>query len=122
MTEPSIEKLTQIRDELQEEIREARGMLKDLRRETKEARELVPLLVDELFQAEVKKQVDQLGTATKEAMDAAVKRVFAKFDELGQYVMGEDRASRRKGKVPLPDLFKARAVLDAAQREREGGR
>ncbi|MEU9349047.1 hypothetical protein AB0D74_48405 [Streptomyces sp. NPDC048278] len=119
MNQPSIEDLTRIRDELREEIREAHGALKDLRREVKDARELVPLLVDELFMAEVKKQVDQLGTATKEAMDAATKRVFDKFDELGQYVMGEDRASRRKGKVPLPDLFKARAVLDAAHRERE---
>ncbi|MBZ6259738.1 hypothetical protein KVH22_29925 [Streptomyces olivaceus] len=106
--------LEQTRDALQEEIREAHGVLKDLRNEIKTARELVPLLTDEAFSAEVTKQVEELGAATKTAMDAAVDRVFKKFDELQAMLMGEDRISRRKGRTPIPDAL--RAYLDAQDR------
>lgn len=119
MSELPTEDLQQIRDQLKEEIREARGVLKDLRREIREARELVPLLAEELFTTEVKKQVDQLTKVTDEAMRLSVEKITKSFDNLAATLMGEDRASRRKGKVPLPDLFKARAVLDAAHQERQ---
>lgn len=119
MTELPIEDLQQTRDQLREEIREARGILKDLRREIKDARELVPLLAEELFRTEVKKQVDQLTKVTDDAMRRSVEKITKSFGELAATLMGEDRASRRQGKVPLPDLFKARAVLDAARQERQ---
>jgi uncharacterized membrane protein len=119
MNQLPIEDLQHIRAQLREEIREAHGILKDLRREIKEARELIPLRTDELFTAEVKKQVDQLSKVTDEAMRRSVETVTKSFDDLAATFMGEDRASRRKGKVPLPDLFKARAVLDAARQERQ---
>ncbi|MCM8550045.1 hypothetical protein [Streptomyces sp. STCH 565 A] len=106
--------LEQTRDALQEEIREAHGVLKDLRNEIKTARELVPLLTDEAFSAEVTKQVEELGAATKTAMDTAVERVFKKFDELQAMLMGEDRISRRKGRTPIPDAL--RAYLDTQDR------
>ncbi|MGW4107022.1 hypothetical protein [Streptomyces sp. NPDC004976] len=119
MAEPTTEELQQLRDELRAEIREAHGTLKDLRTEIKTARELVPLLTDELFTAEVKKQLDQLTEATGEAMEQAVAKVTRSFDDLAATLMGEDRRSRRKGAVPLPMLLKARAVLDAAHDERQ---
>lgn len=119
MSEQTTEELQTIRDQLREEISEARGTLKDLRREIKTARELVPLLTDELFAAEVKKQVDAFTKVTEKAMHASVERVTKTFDELGALLLGEDRASRRKGKIPIPDLFKAKAVLDAARQERQ---
>ncbi|MGW5736981.1 MULTISPECIES: hypothetical protein [Streptomyces] len=109
-TQPSPEDLEQIRDDLRAEIREARGTLKDLRREIKEARTLVPMLTDELFQAEVKKQVDALGEATVTAMDAAVDRVNAKFDGLYDLLTGQDRQSRRTGQPSVPDLLERRAA------------
>ncbi|MET7982540.1 hypothetical protein [Streptomyces sp. NPDC005281] len=109
MTQPSIEQQQQLNDELRELIREAHGVLKDIRREKREARELLPLLTDELFSDEVKKQLAALNKVTKQAMDDAVARVFKKFDELGAIVMGEDRISRRKGKPSIPSLVNARA-------------
>lgn len=112
MTQPSIEDLQTIRDQLREEIREARGTLKDLRREIKTARELVPLLTDELFEAEVKKQVDALAKETAKAMDRAVDRVFTKFDELQALIMGEDRQSRRKGRPSIPEHLQARLARE----------
>jgi hypothetical protein len=101
------------REELREEIREAHGVLKDLRREIRDARELVPLLTDELFTAEVKKQVDALGAATDKAMGAAVEGVFAKFDKIQSILTGEDKQSRRKRHPSVPALLKARAIIEA---------
>ncbi|NUS86002.1 MAG: hypothetical protein HOY75_25585 [Streptomyces sp.] len=120
MPNPSTEDLQRAREQLQEEIREARGLLKDLRYEIKTARELVPLLADELFTAEVKKHVDALGKVTDAAMKRSVEQVTKSFDDLAATLMGTDRTSRRKGKVPIPDLLQARVTLDAARREREG--
>lgn len=94
------QQLEAVRDQLRAEIREAREVLKDLRGETKEARRLVPLLAAELFEAEVKKQVAQLGVATKKAMDESVARVIAKFDKLAALLMGEDHSQRSKPSIP----------------------
>jgi uncharacterized membrane protein len=111
------EDLQQLRDQLRAEIREARETLKDLRRETRDARTLIPLLTDELFTAEVKKQVDALAKVTDQAMRSSVEKVTKSFDDLADTLTGQDRASRRKGKTPLPELFRAKAVLDAARDE-----
>ncbi len=119
MADPTTEDLQRLHEQLREEIREAHGVLGDLRREIREARELVPLLTDDLFTAEVKKQLDQLAEATGEAMDRNVAKVIKSFEDLAATLMGEDRASRRKGTVPIPDLLKAKAVLDAARTERQ---
>lgn len=116
---PSAEDLAAVRDQLRAEIREARETLKDLRLEIREARTLVPLLTDELFNAEVKKHVDALGRATEKAMDQATDKVFASFDRLHDTLTGQDRQARRAGKTNLPDLI-ARAVdtTDAAAPDR----
>lgn len=106
---PQDEQWEQLRDELRSEIREARETLKDLRRETRDARTLIPLLTDELFTAEVKKHVDQLGRATEKAMDSSVARVMKKFDDLFDLLTGQDRQSRRAGKASVPELLEARA-------------
>ncbi|MFI1030757.1 hypothetical protein [Streptomyces sp. NPDC020951] len=120
MPEPTAEDLERTRAQLQEDIHEARGVLKDLRYEIKAARELVPLLAEQLFTAEVKKQVDQLNAVTDAAMKRSVEQVVKSFDDLAATLMGNDKTSRRQGKVPIPDLLKARQVLDAARRERRG--
>lgn len=112
---PTTEDLAAVRDQLRAEIREAREVLKDMRAEIKaarqevqDARELVPMLTDELFSAEVKKQVARLGEATEQAMAQATARVFASFDRLHDTLMGQDAAARRSGKPPLPDLIATR--------------
>lgn len=106
---PQDEQLEQLRDQVRAEIREARETLKDLRREIKDARTLVPLLTDELFEAEVKKRVDELGRVTEKAMEDSVARVIAKFDVLYDTLTGQDRQSRRAGKPSIPELLDARA-------------
>lgn len=107
---PELDELRALRGELRELVREAHGVLKDLRRESREARELVPLLTDELFTAEVKKQTNRLGRATEQAMDQAVERVSQKFDQLAATFLGEDRTSRRRGLTSIPELVDRRAA------------
>lgn len=109
-TPPTTEQLEQVRDQLRTEIREARETLSDLRREIKDARTLVPLLTDELFQAEVRKRVDELARVTEKAMEESVARVVKRFDELADILTGQDRKTRRAGKPSVPALVQARAA------------
>lgn len=118
MPEPTTEDLQQLRDQLRTEIREARETLKDLRYEIKTARELVPLLTDELFETEVAKQLKALGEETEKAMDRSVDRVTAKFDQLYDILTGQDRQSRRAGKPTVPELLRAKHTIDAAAKDR----
>lgn len=118
MNEPTTEDLQKLRGQLQEEIREARGILKDLRYEIKTARELVPLLTDELFHAEVKKHVEALGKVTDEAMQRSVEKVIKSFDKLRDTLMGQDRTSVRKGRPSIPTLLENPMVIARVQRAR----
>ncbi|MFD9445494.1 hypothetical protein ACFWBR_42385 [Streptomyces sp. NPDC060006] len=113
MPDQTADELRELRDELRGLVREAHGTLKDLRSEMKTARELVPLLTDEAFNAEVKKRVDALGKVTEKAMDDAVAAVFAKFDKLRDMLMAEDPQSRRKGRQPLPAALQAYIAREA---------
>ncbi|MFF0138010.1 hypothetical protein ACFYRN_16435 [Streptomyces sp. NPDC005227] len=120
MNQPSPEHLREIAAELRELITEAHGALKDLRRETREARELLPLLTDELFSAEVKKQLDELSVATKQAIEDADARIGKRFDQLGDVLMGEDRQSIRQGKASLTTIARANiAQQTAGEADRE---
>ncbi|MFI6337818.1 hypothetical protein [Streptomyces sp. NPDC050535] len=113
MADPTAEQLQELRDQLRAEIREAHGTLKDLRAEIKTARELVPLLTDEAFSAEVAKQLGQLEEVTKDAMDTSVARVTATFDQLRDVLLGQDRQSRRRGRTPIPDLLRGHPPVEA---------
>lgn len=115
-TPPSADDLQQLRDELRAEIREARETLKDLRHEIRDARVLFPLLTDELFAAEVKRQVDALSTTTAKAMDESTARVIATFDTLRDLLLGQDRQSLRAGKASIPDLLGVADQLNAEVR------
>lgn len=108
---PTDDHLEQVRDQLRAEIREGREMLADLRREMKAARTLVPLLTDELFDAEVRKHVEALGEETQKAMGESVSRVVKTFDDLTAMLMGTARQSVRAGHLPLPVLAEYYAQL-----------
>ncbi|MFD3483799.1 hypothetical protein [Streptomyces sp. NPDC058665] len=109
------QQLARTREEMRAELREAHETLKDLRRETREARELIPLLTDDLFSAEVKKQVDALGRATEAAMAQSVDRVTQQFDKLADTFMGQSRQQRRKGQPSIPELIEQGFGATAAE-------
>lgn len=111
-TVPAADDLARVRDELRAEIREARETLKDLRAEIRDARTLIPLLTDEAFTAEVKRNVRALERQTRRAMDEATSRVISEFDKLRDVLTGQTNRERRTGKPSIPDLINARTRPD----------
>jgi F0F1-type ATP synthase membrane subunit b/b' len=134
MKQPSTEDLTRLREQLREEISEARGTLKDLRHEIKAARELVAsakdlatTLADDTvraaIEAEVTKQIETLGKVTKEQMDKSCAKVISEFDKFRDLLLGHERAADGREQRSIPDLLQDPAVLAGVQRRlREAGR
>ena len=80
--------------ECREMIREAHAATKDLRVAVREAkRELHDLAKDEVaahIQAEVSRQLEELGERTGEAVSAATQKVIAEFDRFGESLLGKE--------------------------------
>ncbi|MEV8634343.1 hypothetical protein AB0395_22075 [Streptosporangium sp. NPDC051023] len=105
-------------EELRELIREAHGLLKDLRAERRAVVELIdsiPARVDGRIEEHLKDGLEQLGAVTKAAMDTSVAKVTREFDRLEAIFKGADPASRRAGKRPLEDLIRTVAPTTSHQ-------
>ena len=89
---------------VREAVREAHGVLKDLRAAAREARALVPDLVKGQLEAAVADGLAGYADTIRKAQDEAVDRVNATFDELADLLMGRDEESRREGKPDVPTL------------------
>ena len=80
--------------ECREMIREAHAATKDLRAAVREARqEVSTLAADEVaahIQAEVSRQLGELGERTGEAVTAATQKVIAEFDRFGEALLGKE--------------------------------
>lgn len=103
-------------DELRELIREAHGLLKDLRVERRAVEQLldgIPAKVDARIEERVKVGLEALSEATRKTIDAATDRVFARFDRLADTLTGTNKAQRRQGKRPLEELFREHAEKGA---------
>lgn len=134
MKQPTTEDLTQLHQRLREEISEARGTLKDLRHEIKAARELVASTKDLVatlaedtvmaaLEAEVVKQVEQLGTVTTRQMEKASTKVIAEFDKLRDILLGNERAAGDHERLSIPELLQDPAILAGVRRRlSEAGR
>jgi hypothetical protein len=127
MTQLPIEDLQQTRDQLREEIREARGTLKDLRYEIKTARDLVQATqgltaelaethVRDLLAAEVTRQVTALGEETGRQMRKSTAKVIAEFDKLRDLLLGNDRTADGREDRSIPELLQDPTILAHAQR------
>ena len=96
--------------ECREMIREAHAATKDLRVAVREAKaELRDLAKDEVaaqIQAEVSRQLEELGERTREAVSAASQKVIDEFDRFGESLLGKETywqtASGRRS-VARPD-------------------
>lgn len=96
--------------------REAHGATGDIQRATREARRAVPELAAEKIETEIGRQLKLMQSATREAMDQAVAKVFAEFDKLTDTLMGRDAQTRRAGEKSLPELAAARSQRDHGSR------
>lgn len=102
--------------ELKEATREANEVLKDLRRAIKEGRKLVDdaaeAAISERMKPVVKEGLDEFGQALEKAIKVATDGVFARFDQIADMLLGEDKASKRKGLPSVPELIEQKRQLN----------
>jgi len=97
-----------VAEDLKEATREARETMKDLAAERKRGEEMlarIPELVDNAIGDIVREKLAQMEPTMIEAMRKSEERVFAKFDQISEMIMGETKANRRKGEPSLHDLI-----------------
>lgn len=124
MKQPAAEDLAVVRDQLRQEIREARGTLKDLRHEIKSARDLAETtrgLVAELADTQVRDLLEaevtrQLGEQTQQQMSKSVAKVLAEFDRLRDLLLGNDRVADGREERSIPELLQDPTILNHARR------
>lgn len=102
-------------ESLRAAVREAHGVLKDmrgvlaeLRQERRAVEQLldgIPGRVDERIERQVVKGLAELGTQTDKAMRASVARVISEFDRLAELFLGKDEEARGEGREPLETLI-----------------
>ena len=109
MTGSSLEELPAQLIELRELITEGHGLVKDLTRLLREARQLrdnlpeaVVARIDNAVATGLREYQDALGVAIDKATDATYKR----FDVLSAICLGEDPQSVRTGVTSVPDLLR----------------
>jgi Sec-independent protein translocase protein TatA len=99
--------------ECREVIREAHAATKDLRAAVREAKQEVrALATDEVtahIQAEVSRQLEELGERTREAIAAATQKVISEFDRFGESLLGKETywqkaSGRRSATRPDTDV------------------
>ena len=109
-----LDRLEAAMSECREMIREAHAATKDLRaavREAKqEARALAAGEVAAQIQAEVSRQLEELGERTREAVTAATQKVIAEFDRFGEALLGKETywqkaSGRRSATRPDTDVL-----------------
>jgi hypothetical protein len=108
-----LDRLEAAMSECREMIREAHAATKDLRAAVREAkREVSVLAADEVaahIQAEVTRQLEELGERTGEAITAATQKVIAEFDRFGEALLGKETywqkaSGRRSATRPDTDV------------------
>jgi hypothetical protein len=105
-----LDRLEAAMSECREMIREAHAATKDLRTAVREAKQEVrALATDEVaanIEAEVSRQLEELGERTSEAITAATQKVISEFDRFGEALLGKEtywqKASGRRA-APRPD-------------------
>ena len=123
-----IDRLEAALGECREMIREAHAATKDLRAAVREAKQEVrALATDEVaahIQAEVSRQLEELGERTREAITAATQKVISEFDRFGESLLGKEtywqKASGRRAAarpdtdVLPPSIVPGKTTADAA--------
>ena len=109
-----LDRLEAAMSECREMIREAHAATKDLRaavREAKqEARALAAGEVAAQIQAELSRQLEELGERTREAVTTATQKVIAEFDQFGEALLGKETywqkaSGRRSATRPDTDVL-----------------
>jgi type VI protein secretion system component VasK len=106
---PQLAALTQLRDEIREELRAGHELLKDLRAEIKQAREIGPELVTTMLERQVEQELAKLAVATNEQMQLSVEKVNREFAKLADLLMGVTKEDSAGGLPTLPQIIRMAA-------------
>lgn len=99
-----LDKLGQAGLELTDKIREAHGLVKDLKRYIAEAREITGRQVEHEVEVEVKRQLESFGTYLAGQREDAVARVIASFDDLKERLLGAVAQQRNPKLLSIPEV------------------
>ncbi len=89
-------------------LKDMRGVLADLRAERRAVEQLldgIPAKVDERIERQVVEGLAELGTQTDKAMRASVAKVISEFDHLAEIILGKDEEARGEGRESLETLI-----------------
>ncbi|HTQ90075.1 MAG TPA: hypothetical protein VMK84_11330 [Streptosporangiaceae bacterium] len=109
-----LDRLEAAMSECREMIREAHAATKDLRAAVREAKQEMRVRaageVAAHIQAEVSRQLEELGERTSEAVTAATQKVIAEFDRFGEALVGKETywqkaSGRRSATRPDTDVI-----------------
>ncbi len=96
---------------LRDATREAHEVLKDLRHATRDAKAVFQIIegaaqtaVDERVKPVVQSGLEAFAEELRKAVDDATERVFKRFDTIADYLLGEDKRSKRRGKPSIEDV------------------
>lgn len=108
-----LNKLAAVRDGLDEKVREARGLIKDMERLTKEIDhallENAEEIVKRVIFAQIEKDMATVSKETNEFLEVAQKRIDKRFDKLYDLYMGKGQ----KTGYPIETLLIAKGMMDS---------
>lgn len=123
MNDEILNKYEQSKQELRELVRDAHGAIKDMRKLLKEfedfrkeAEKELNKQVDEQVGPIVEENLNYLTGQFKKFCEQSEERIYARFDQLGDILLGEDKQSKRKGERSLPEIAKDISTLREGKR------
>jgi Sec-independent protein translocase protein TatA len=118
-----LNKYEQSKQELRELVRDAHGAIKDMRKllkefedYRKEAEVALQKQVDEHVGPLLEENLNHLTVQFKKFCDQSEERIYARFDQLGDILMGEDKQSKKKGERSLSQIAEDIATLREGKR------
>lgn len=123
MNDEILNKYEQSKQELRELVRDAHGAIKDMRKllkeldeQRKETEKALETKVDERVGPLLEENLNHLAGQFKKFCDQSEERIYARFDQLGDILLGEDKQSKRKGERSLPEIAKDISTLREGKR------
>lgn len=107
---------------LKKQTRIAHETIQELKHTISEAREVIRALgkaaeieIDTRLRPVVEENIKLLGEATTAAIVEAEERVDVRFDTMADIMLGEDKWTKRQGKLSIKQLIENKRALDRGE-------
>lgn len=94
--------------EANESIQGVREVMRDAKKYREELETFTQKIVDERVAEAVAIGLESFKESLDAALEGATKATYGRFDQLSELLLGEDKASRRKGIQTLPEVIMER--------------